>query len=95
MTINDGNGLYDNEGLCDSLINDLNNMLKLMVSGQYIQGCAVVTGMAQKIVNLKKGIANDTDSLKKKIQELKQINDSLVEQTTGLPAERDEDNGAA
>lgn len=89
MTVNDGKGLFDNEGLCDSLISDLNSLSKFLVSGQYIQFCAIVTSMAQKLLNLKKGIQTDEDSMKEKVEELKRINDSLVEQVTGLPVDKD------
>ena len=89
LTVNDGKGLFDNEGLCDSLLLDLNSLTKMMMTGQYIQYCAIVTGMGQKIVNLKKGIQEDTNSMKEKVEELKRMNDSLVEQITGLPVEKD------
>ena len=78
MTVNDGKGLFDNQGLCDSLIGDLNNLMKAIVSGQYIQFCAIVSGMGQKIVNLKKGIQSDLDSMSEKVEELKRMNDSLL-----------------
>ena len=94
LTVNDGKGLFDNEGLCDSLLLDLNSLQKMLMTGQYIQYCATVTGMGQKIVNLKKGIQADLDSMKEKVEELKRMNDSLVEQMTGLPVEKDgADNG--
>lgn len=93
ITVNDGKGLYDNAGLCDSLINDINTALKLAFTGQYVQGCAIVTGMAQKLVNLKAGITKELESHNAKIEELKRVNDSLAEQVTGLPVERVVDNG--
>ena len=94
INVNDGKGLYDNEGLCDTLISDLNGILKYAACGQYLQACAVVTGMAQKILNLKKGIKDDADSLKGKLEELKRENARLVEQITGLPVDKDViDNG--
>ena len=89
ITVNDGNGLYDNAGLCNSLILDLNNLPKLMMTGQYIQFCATVASMGQRLVNLKKGIKADMDSMKEKVEDLKRMNDSLVEQMTGLPVEKD------
>ena len=89
LTVNDGKGLLDNEGVCDSLINDLNNSIKLIANGQYIQFCAVVTGMAQKLINLKSGIKNDMDSMRNKVEELKRENDELVEQITGLPVDKE------
>ena len=89
LTVNDGKGLFDNEGLCDSLLADLNNLPKVLMTGQYIQFCATVASMGQRLVNLKKGIKADMDSMKEKVEELKRMNDSLVEQMTGLPVEKD------
>ena len=89
VNANNGKGLMDNEGLCDSLANDLNNLVRHMVGGNYIQFCATVSAMGQKLINLKKGIANDMDAMKRKVEELKNTNDSLVEQITGLPVEKE------
>lgn len=85
-TVNDGKGLYDNEGLCETLLNDLNNLFKHLMNGQYINACTVASFMAQKLINLKKGIKTDMDSLQKNIEELKNMNNSLYEQVTGIPA---------
>lgn len=94
LTVNDGKGLFDNEGLCDSLLADLNNLPKMLMTGQYIQFCATVASMGQRFVNLKKGIKADMDSMEEKVEELKRMNDSLVEQITELPVEKDgADNG--
>ena len=89
ISANDGGGLYDNEGLCDSLILDCNNSVKALASGNYVQFCNVIVQMVQKISNLKSGIRADTDALKANIAELKRMNDSLAEQITGLPVEKD------
>ena len=89
MNINDGGGLYDNEGLCDTLINDCNSLVKHIASGQYLNFCASVVEMVQKISNLKKGIHADMGSMINKLEELKRTNDSLMEQITGLPVEKD------
>ena len=95
LTVNDGKGLMDSEGLCDSLVNDLNNLIKQIMSGQYIVGCTVVTEMAQKLIKLQKGIHNDMQSMKDKLEEMKRMNDNLMQQITGLPVEKDgADNGA-
>lgn len=93
--MNDKTKVYDNCGLCDSLISDLNSLPKLLMNGQHIQFCAVVTGMAQKLLNLKKGIKSDLDSMKEKVEELKHMNDDLVEQITGLPVEKDGANNGS
>ena len=91
LTVNDGKGLMDNEGLCDSLLLDLNNLPKILMTGQYIQFCAKVTSMAERLVNLKKGIADDMQSMRDKLEEMKRINDDLMQQISGLPVERNGD----
>ena len=91
IAVNDGKGLMDNEGLCDSLLLDLNNLPKVLMTGQYIQFCSVISSMAQKLVNLKKGITDDMQSMKDKVEELKRTNDDLMEQISGLPIERNGD----
>lgn len=93
IPVNDGKGLYNNEGLCDTLKIDLNNLLKSFNSGQLIQAAGIVIQMVQKLDNLKKGIKADLESKDKIIEELKKINDSLVQEKTGLPVERGDDNG--
>ena len=88
MTVNDGKGLYNNQGLCDTLKVDLNNLLKNMASGQYLQMSGLVVQMCRKLDNLKEGIAADLASKDKIIEELTRLNDELVEKQTGLPVER-------
>lgn len=88
LTVNDGKGLMDNEGLCDSLLADLNNIPKILMTGQYIQFCVLVTSMSQKLINLKNGIGNDMKSMQDKVEELKRINDSIVKQNTGHTVEK-------
>ena len=87
IPVNDGKGLYDNAGLCDTLKIDLNNLLKSFNSGQLIQAAGIVIQMVQKLDNLKKGIKADLASKDEIIEELKKINDSLVQEKTGLPVE--------
>jgi hypothetical protein len=91
--INNGGGLYDNEGLCDTLISDCNNLVKQACSGQYIQFCNIVVQMVQKIANLKNGIKTDIADKQKTIEELKRMNAALVEEKAGLPVDGGVDNG--
>lgn len=93
IPVNDGKGLYDNQGLCDTLIGDLNNLLKNAVDGQFIQCSIIVVNMTKKISNLKKGIAADLESKDQIIEELKRINDELVSEKTGLTVERGDNVG--
>ena len=80
ITVNDGKGLMDNEGLCDSLLLDLNNLPKALANGQYIQFCSLVSSMGQKLVNLKKGISEDIQSMRENIEEIKRVNNDLLQQ---------------
>ena len=66
------NGIYTNEELADTLISDLNNLVKNVAGGQYIQACIIVTGMSQKMLNLKEGIKKDIDSKNRVIETLKE-----------------------
>lgn len=93
IPVNDGGGLYDNAGLCDTLIADCNNLVKQAMSGQYLQFCNTVVGMVQKLGNLKSGIKNDLASKDATIEELKRMNDALVTEKTGLPVERGAEDG--
>ena len=86
MDVNDGKGLYDSDGLIDTLIVDCNNLEKHLVSGQYVQFCNTIVSMVQKLSNLKDGIKADRNCLTQIISEMKGCNDELVEQITGLPA---------
>lgn len=92
LTVNDGKGLFDNVGLCDSIITDLNNLIKNAVAGQYIKCSAIVVTITKKLLNLKDGIETDLKSKDQIIEELKRINDGLVEQLTGLPVDKEGDN---
>jgi hypothetical protein len=65
------NGLYNNTELMDSVIVDLNNTLKELFSGQYIQACCHVTQMSQKLVNLRNTIGNDLKNREATIETLK------------------------
>ena len=66
------NGLFSNSELIDSLINDLNEVIRQTVSGQYLQACINVTGMTQKLTNLRKTIDNDLKNRDETIETLKQ-----------------------
>ena len=65
------NGLYTNEELAGSLIKDLNTLPRLLMNGQFIAFCDLVTQMGKKLSNLKEGIKSDIDNKNKVIEELK------------------------
>ena len=94
MKVNNGNGLYDNQGLCDSLIADLNGIVKNMAEGQYVNFCMGVSNITKKILNLKKGIADDIKSKDEVIEELKRmLRESGQEVLDGIPAELIDEGG--
>lgn len=66
------NGLYSNSELVQTLITDLNNLLKEQAGGQYINAAAIVTGMAQKLLNLKESIDRDLKNRDETIATLKE-----------------------
>ena len=87
--INDGRGLWDNEGICDKGISLCNAALKDLVSGQYLAFINKVEQIAQIFANLKTGIKNDREALEEKLEELKRMNDALFSEKTGLPVDRE------
>ena len=70
--IKTGNGLFTNEELVDTIINDLNDVIKTAISGNYILSASYITQISQKLINLKKGIADDMTHKNKTIEDLKQ-----------------------
>ena len=68
IKVNDGGGLFDSLGLIDSLIVDCEKGMKALVAGSPLEYAAVTVGMVQKLGELKKGVRNDTDALKKQIR---------------------------
>lgn len=87
IPINDGGGLFDSGGLCDSLIVDCNNVIKGAITGNYVQCASLIVQMVQKLAKLKDGIKADLASKDKIIEELKRVNDGLVTAQTGLPVD--------
>ena len=63
--------LLTNSELIDSIIVDLNNLQKELVSGQYIQFCSIVYQMAQKLINLRNTVDNDLKNRDETIETLK------------------------
>lgn len=64
-------GLYTNAELIGSVIDDLNTILKIAMTGQPLQACAVLTGTAQKLINLQKTINDDLNNRDETIKSLK------------------------
>lgn len=82
------NGIYTNREIVDSLIIDLNELVKSMVDGQYIVACSTVSQMSQKLVNLRAGIEADLKSKDEKIECLKnQLRECGIETREITPEE--------
>ena len=79
-TVNDGKGLMDNEGLIDSLIVDVNDQLKLIISGQYVAFCSKSVEIVKKLAMLRNGVVNEKGNMKKQIEDLVRLNDELNEE---------------
>ena len=88
MTVNDGKGLFDNEGICDQGIIICNAAMKELISGQYLAFADKMQQIAKIFANLKDGIRADRESMEQKIEDQKKII-SLLEEKTGVPVEKD------
>lgn len=78
--VNDGNGLYDNIGLIDTLIVDCNELPKLLFEGRNVGFCAKIVEMVQKLTNLRNGVAADKQFLEGEVSSLKQANNEMAEE---------------
>ena len=65
------NGIYTNSELVQSIIGDLNAMLKQQMVGEHVTACVILTGAVQKLANLKATIDNDLKNRDETIQMLK------------------------
>ena len=87
-------GLMTNDELVDSIISDLNQLVKNITGGDYLQFCARITGITQKLVNLKAGIKSDMDNKIKIIETLKEHIRNLGEEVTDMSIEEYLENHA-
>ena len=91
------NGLYTNVELIETLIADLNDVIKATVSGQYLQASITITGMTQKLTNLRQTIDNDLKNRDRTIEELKRqlrsMGAEIVEMTPEQYAKEIEKDG--
>lgn len=73
-------GLYNNLGLIDTLIVDCDTLLDILIKGKghRLAFSTKLMEMVQKLSNLRDGVKNDTESLKKQIEELLKERDENV-----------------
>ena len=65
-------GLMNAGELIDNIIQDLNESVRYMMTGQYLPWCGIMANMAQKLNLLKGGIAEDSRAKDRTIEDLKQ-----------------------
>lgn len=78
ITVNNGKGLLNNEGLIDSIIVNCNELVQALTGGKYVLFCSIVVEMVQKLSNLKEGVRNDLQNRENHIEDLKQLCDELT-----------------
>lgn len=84
VKVNDGGGLLDTDGMIDNTIIACNQAIKDLIDGQYINFCARINNISQMLVALKSGVKSELEAAKAKVEEMKRINNELVEKQTGL-----------
>ena len=91
------NGLYTNSELVDTIIADLNRIIKEALNGQYIEACCHVTQAAQKLVNLRTNIDKDLksrdDTIESLKRELRAAGREIIE-VDNKPMKGEKDNGS-
>lgn len=65
------NGLMTNTELIDSIIEDVNNSIRQLVSGNYVAWSSLNVHMIQKLGNLKNGVVSDLKNREDTIEALK------------------------
>lgn len=75
--------MYTNKEIIESLIGDLNNILKEQQAGQHLQACAIIVSMTQKLTNLYNtiddGVKNRDETIAKLKEELRACGREVVE----------------
>lgn len=77
IKVNDGGGLWDNAGLCDTLTVSCNDLLREICAGRYVGFAALIVDMVQRLSNLKKGIEAERADFEKQIAELRKLLDDI------------------
>ena len=83
ITVNDGGGLMDSDGLIDSLIMDCNRLPKHLIDNQFVKFGLTLAQMVQKLNALKGGIKNENSKMAEIIKDMEAKNRELAEQLYG------------
>lgn len=91
LTVNDGKGLYDNDGMFDAIIVKINTALKSLMDGQTIDFCGKINESCRMILVLKQAVINEREGLKNKVEDLKRFNHELNEEICKIQGQKLED----
>ena len=65
-------GLYTNKEMTESILVDLNETVKQLMCGQYVQACRVISSMSQKLITLRDNVDADLKNREQTIETLKE-----------------------
>lgn len=85
------NGIYTHSELIDSIMQDLNSLVKCHMIGEHVTACAIMTGIAQKLLKLKEGVANDLKNREETIEQLKEELRACGREVIDVPVENIEE----
>ena len=80
------NGIYSHAELIDSILTDLNSLMKFHMIGEHVMACAIMTGISQKLMKLKEGVANDLKNRENTIEQLKEELRACGREVIDIPA---------
>ncbi|MBQ1792716.1 MAG: hypothetical protein II008_21275 [Oscillospiraceae bacterium] len=80
------NGIYSHAELIDGILTDLNSLMKFHMIGEHVMACAIMTGISQKLMKLKEGVANDLKNRENTIEQLKEELRACGREVIDIPA---------
>lgn len=80
------NGIYSHAELIDIIFADLNSLMKFHMIGEHVTACAIMTGISQKLMKLKEGVANDLKNREETIEQLKDELRACGREVIDIPA---------
>ena len=85
------NGIFSHAELIDGILTDLNSLMKFHMIGEHVAACAVMTGVSQKLLKLKEGVANDLKNREQTIEQLKEELRACGREVVDVPVENIEE----
>lgn len=84
-------GIFSHAELIDGILTDLNSLMKFHMIGEHVAACAVMTGVSQKLMRLKEGVANDLKNREQTIEQLKEELRACGREVVDVPVENIEE----